>query len=850
MQSALRQAGRTRAPTNWRNWPFHERPRLAVPTPTVPDRGFFPTIPRTTIIGGSNVKDSNNKANVGNYGQNFTMPEDDWIPPPPPMAPPPPPTHSTHQNPHMTHLPYEVAVPPPPNVAPPPPPPPNMTSLQKPTPNLQTAYLPPETTFSSPPNMVPPPPPIMAPQRSLQKSGQFPKTSPLSAPKIAPPPPPPFLPPNDYSPLQDDASKPDQVKRPKKLPPPPPQRDIMQHNINIRLKPERDAPPSSRFLPTASQISVSNNRSVYTADSPEAMSKSLVASTFNPKATAKLYGFSGSINESDTSLESDRQNKNKSTIVMKDADQYSMDHTSGIGQNASMHKNVVTDDRTDYPGVNKVQIDSVPPKPQKPARKNNALMQQSKSVQNQEIHPIRSGFSTDHPIADEKEKNWINNMDNRQTSSNQTPDSNNSRNFTTSPVSIIDSGMDYGNYGAEVKTRSSLTRDFENQSSSENVMSDFQYSKPVERLVKTAPVTAETPDSFPEQTLPTTEQNLDPRSPLALLLAAKQRDATKKKFPTAGSEPASLSLGGTRYIKSTNSNTFQITPNVNYRDNSLTSWAEQEMTTRNKHVNDLVSPLNSAEKRLEWSDPSLYSTSHRIAETEDSQKDVDMSLLLIPPPPLFSDEENEELSFGFLPPPFEFSNPDSNRDYSSQPESKVSDESGIDYLHAANSDYESADRLSSNHHNSVINKNSYVINRLPLNNLSSPVTTSSDWQKPPIAEKQAFTNRVVVNGGSAKFQNSKQVSGSYSSPSHLYGKSVPKLEKQQAEPAPSTNKLVVKNKVINELQSKVQNLNTGHSDGGSKSSQNTQLSQSYGRTFTIRPGTKQPITVVYPPTTK
>ncbi|XP_067863633.1 uncharacterized protein [Heptranchias perlo] len=860
--------------------PFHERPRIAVPTPTVPDQALFSKIPRTSIITGSDVKYSNNKPNVGNYGQSITVPEnpeDDWIPPPPPMAPPPPPIQSTHQNPHMTNLSYEVVVPPPPKMAPPPPPPPNMTSQQKPTSNLQTAYLPPETNFSPPPIMTPPPPPIMTPppppimasQKPLQKDGQFPTTSPPSPPKVPLPLPPPFLPTNDYSlksPLQDDVTKLNQNKHPKKSPPPPPQRDLVQHNINLPLKPESDTPSSPKFLPTASQISVSNNRSLYTAESPQVISKSSFVSTFNPKATAKLYGFSEPVNGSETSLESDQQNKSKSTIVMQDADQYPMDHTGGSNQNASMHKKVMQDEDTESPGVNKVQIDSVPPKPQKPARKNNLLMQQSKSVQNIGIHPSNSGFSID-----EKEKNWINNMNIQQTSSNQTHDSNNSHNFTSSPVSTIDSGIEYGKYKEEERTKSTVTRDFENQSSSENVMSDFQYSKPVEGLVKTATVTAEAPDSSAEQTPPTTEQNFDPRSPLALLMAAKQRDSTKNKlkqqnkgFPKVGAEASSLSLGSTRYIKPTNSNTFQITPKANYKERSLISRAEQEITTQSIHVDDIVSPVKCAEKSLEWSDPSRHSTSHRIAEPEDSQKD-DMSLLLIPPPPFFSDEENEDLSFGFLPPPLEFSNRDDvSRDYSSQPERKVNDESGMDNLHAGNSDkrglslqgstYESADYLTSNDHNSLTNRNSYFNNRQPLNSsLLSPVTTSSDWPKPPIAEKPSFINSATVNGGSAKFQNSKQVSGSYNSASHLqskaYGKSVPKVKQQQTETVPSTNKLAVKNKVIDELQSKVQNLSTGfdHSDIGSKSSQSVQLSQSHGRTFTIRPGTKQPITVVYPP---
>ncbi|XP_078393086.1 uncharacterized protein LOC144676563 [Cetorhinus maximus] len=839
--------------------PFQERPKFAVPTPTLPDRALFSKIPRTSVIAGGDVKVSNNKPNVGNYGPSINMPEDDWIPPPPtmapppppPMAPPPPPTQNTYPNPCMTHLPYEVAVPPPPKMAPPPPPPLNMASQQRPTPNYQL----PETTFSPPPpNMIPQSPPIIAPQKFLSKFDQFTKTSPPSTPKI---PPPLLLPPNDYSlqsPRQDGVSKSNQIKHPKKSPPPPPQRDMMQHNFPP--KPERDSLSSFKFFPTASQISVSNNQSLYMAESPEVISQPLVASTFNPKATAKLFGFSEPVNKSESSIDSDWPNKSKSMIVMKDADQYPIDQTGGINLTTSTHKKAVLNEGTERPSMSKVQEDSIPRKPQKPARKNNLLMQQSKSVQNNGIHPIHSGSSRDHSIQDEKEKNWSNNMDLRQTSSMQFHDSTNNQNFSSSsPVSATDSEIEYGKYRAGEKTKSAKARDFE------NAMFDFQCSKPVE---KPATAAAETPDSFPEQTLPSTEQNANSRSPLALLMAAKQRDSSKNKgLHKAGSETSSLSLGGTRYIKSTNSHTIHITPITNYKERPLIPQVE-DITAQHKHVDGLLSSLNSTEKSHEWSKPSLHSTSHRIAEPEDSQKDVDMSLLLIPPPPSFSDEENEEPSFGLLPPPFEFSNHDDNRDYSPQPERIVNDEPGVDNLYSANSDkrglslhgstHESADHLTSNHYNSLINTNSYSINKLPLNTLSSPIKTTFDQQKPSIAEKPTFLHSTVVNGGSAKFHNSKQVSDSHSYSSYLiskaYGKNVPKMEQQQTETMPSTNKLAVKNKVIDELQSKVQALSTNHSDVASKSSQNAQVSQSHGRTFTIRPGTKQPITVVYPPTAK
>ncbi|XP_060701406.1 RNA-binding protein 33-like [Hemiscyllium ocellatum] len=840
--------------------PFQERPKLAVPTPILPDQALLSKIPRTSLIAGSDVKVSNNKPNVGNYGQNISMLEDDCIPPPPPMAPPPPPpmapppppTQSIYQNPQMTYLPYEVTIPPPPQIAPPPPPPPlplNMTLQQKFTPN----YQPPETTFSPPPlppNMIPPLPPAMAPHKSFPKTDLFSKASSPSS-TTRPPAPPPFLPPDDYSlnsPLQNNVSKYNHIKQPKKSPPAPPQRDLIQHN-HFHVKPERETLSSFKFFPNASQKLVSDSQSLYMAESPEVISQPQVASTFNPKATAKLFGSSEPVNRSENRLNSDWQNKSKSMIVMKDADQYTMDHTGEINHPASMHMN--TNESTEHPSMNKVQIEHVPPKPQKPVRKNNLLLQQSKSTQ---YKGILSGSSMDRCTEDEKEKNWSNSIDLRQSSLNQPHDSNNNQNLVHSTISNIDSEIKNGNHRAGDKSKSTVIRDFENQSSSENVALDFQSLKPVE---KPTTLTAEIPDFPPEQTLPSPEQNIDPRSPLALLMAAKQRDSSKnKRAHKASSETANLSLGGTRFIQSTNSNTIHITPIANYKDRSLISHAEEDSSAWNKHGDDLINPLNSTRESLDWSKPSSRSASRETAVPEDSQNDDDMSLLLIPPPPCFSDEENEEPSFELLPPPLEFSN--HNESYSSQPERTVHVESEIDNHPSANSDQkglclQDPDHFTFNHHKNLNNKNTHSISKLPVNTSSLPVKTNIVRQKPAIAEKPTFINSTVVNGGPGKYQNSKQVSDPHSySPlmPKSYEKNIPKMEDPQTEMVPSTNKLVMKNKVIDELQSKVQALSTDNSDITAKSSQNAQHPQSYGRTFTIRPGTKQPITVVYPPTTK
>ncbi|XP_038676164.1 xin actin-binding repeat-containing protein 2-like isoform X2 [Scyliorhinus canicula] len=818
--------------------PFQRNSKFAVPTPTLPDRTLFSKIPRTSVMSGNDMKLSDNTPNVGDHGQSVKMRGDDWIPPPPPMAPPPPPTQNTFQHPLTTHLPYEVAVPPPPNMAPPPPPPPvNMALQQQPAPT----YQPPETIFSPSPNMIPPPPPIMAPQKSLPKVEQFPKTSAPSVPKMPPPPPPLLLPPNDYSlpsSRQNDVSKPDQINHPKKSPPPPPQRDMMQHN-NFPQKPARDA-SSFKFFSNTSQTSVANTKSSRVAGSPEVNSQPLIASTFNPKATAKLFGFSNPVNKSESSLDSDWQNKSKSMIVMKDAEQYPMDHTAYVLKTDKPNKG------TEHATMNKMHRDSVPYKPQKPARKNNLSMQQSKSFQNKGVHPTHSGSSTDHSMTDGKENTWSKNMDLQQTSTCPIHNSTNTPSFSSNPP--VSAGMEFEKYRAEQKPKSTMKRDFENQSSSENPMFDFQSPKSVEN--------PKTPESPPEQTLASTERNTSPRSPLALLVAAKERDSSKNQgLHKISCEIPNLSLGGTRYIKSATSNTIHITPVADNKESSLLSHAEGDTTPKNKHVDDILRSLNSAEKSGKWSKPSLHSTSCRISELEDTENDVDMSLLLIPPPPNFSDAENEKPSMGLLPPPFEFSNHDDNQDYSFQPERKVNNESGVNNLHNSNRGLSIQQPTPDppNHKNSLINKNSSSMNKFPLNPVLTPAKTGFNKQKPSIGEKSTFVDSAVMNGGSTKFHNSKQVSDSHTY-SHLMsktsGKNVSKVGPQQTETVPTTNHLLAKNKVMDELQSKVQGLSTKSSAAASPSSQNAQVSQTYGRTFTVRPGTKQPITVVYPPTTK
>ncbi|XP_042198183.1 vegetative cell wall protein gp1-like [Callorhinchus milii] len=315
--------------------PHHDRPEF-----TVPDRLMISTIPRVAMNSGYNVKDSDRKptaSTLGNYGQGGFVPDypdDDWIPPPPSMAPPPPPPmaappppmHGAIQSPRSPNAFYEMSAPPPPMVAPPPPPPAPNTRAQPILP--PPTYPLPDTNSLLPPRMIPPAPPLVKmPHKPFEMEEQVPKMPPLPPPNM----PPPGLPHSHFplkSSLQDEVSRLRPINRPKNAPPPPPQRHILQRPFSLPLKDEGLHPlPSSATFPTkpmASQVSLASHRSSFAPEPSPLFPNSSVASTFNPKATAKLYGFSPNANSSETSR-ANRQSKTKSMLIMQDANEYTLD---------------------------------------------------------------------------------------------------------------------------------------------------------------------------------------------------------------------------------------------------------------------------------------------------------------------------------------------------------------------------------------------------------------------------------------------------------------------------------------------------------------------------------------------
>ncbi|XP_072135064.1 uncharacterized protein [Mobula birostris] len=772
--------------------PFLDRPKPAVPTPNLQDQILLSMIPRTMIVTGNDGKSGIDQPILGGYGNGIAGADDEWIPPPPPMAPPPPPPPPV-QSPHSGHLPYDLTVPPPPNMAPPPPPPHLSSHLQQhpnlpaPSPLPDNIHLPapaaiplapPLSAPPAPPLSAPPGPPLMAPQKTLPTTGHYPRATP------------PVLLPSDYVKVHSETSRASHIRPPKKQPPPPPQRDLTHPP-----KPERHLP----FGPNSSQIAISNTIS-FLADPPE---PSKVASTFNPKATAKLYGFSDPVNGPEASAESDRKVRGKSTIVMQDAKPFSVE--------SAVHQKMVMEGSGEYPVMSKAQADSSASRPQKPARRSQAVVQ-PKSGPN-----IPAYLPVDYLVSGPTENHWNGNADVQQAGSNQVQDSNNNQTFTNLPIS--------GKPREEERGESSEASDFGSRSSSGSGLSDFPYVK----LSAPAARTADLPDSLSEPTQRGLKHSAEARSPLALLMAAKQRDL-KNKTPKSSSDAPTLSMGGTRYIKSTNPNSFQIMPRLTYQKQLL--LGEQDITTPSEDGDGDVPP-GGAERSLNLSEFSFP----RVAELESSHKDEDMSSLLLPPPPLFSDEDNEEFPLPFLPPPAEFSNDDDNGSASTESEREGS-RSDSSSPSVQGPTYERGGRWTSPHRNSPASVSTHLTNRPSINASSS--VSNSNGLKPLLAPKPS---NAALNTGSSKLHISNHLLAK------AHDRNVPRLEQKQSEARISPNGLLAKSNLIGELQSKVQTLST-QSDAGSKSFHSTKFSQFHGKTFTVRPGTKQPITVVGTSTTK
>ncbi|XP_007897745.2 uncharacterized protein LOC103182499 [Callorhinchus milii] len=361
-------------------------------------------------------------------------------------------------------------------------------------------------------------------------------------------------------------------------------------------------------------------------------------------------------------------------------------------------------------------------------------------------------------------------------------------------------GIGYGRNRAEEETKPSAMLD------SERDVPGFPYSKQLDDEVvnkdkhfDAALSTPKSPYSSTELTPSDTWKSTNSRSPLDLLMAAKQRDAKRKSQVQQENKGFqnhinSEAPGGTQYNKAAITNTFRVTP----------YHTEQKLTS-----SVLVKPEFNA-------------ISHRTEEREMAKRDMETPLFLIPPPPSFSDEGSEDFSFKPLPPPLEFSNREDDGVSPSQPQAKVNGRMAIGRPPV---DYHSTP----NHYNGPTDGKSYspYQRTTSVGSLSS-LAMSSDKTRPLLATKPTF----VPSRGSPLLSNS--------SPPHslpmgkAYAQNTPKMDHQSTQP--SADKLGGESRVIAELQSHV-DTNSTQDLKGSQRPQHL----SYGRTFTVRPGAKQPI---------
>ncbi|XP_005987715.1 uncharacterized protein C6orf132 homolog [Latimeria chalumnae] len=847
-----------------------------VPTPSVPELSSRNETATSQVAGnGLSVNgDNQTYASVGNFKHyssvSYYMEED--IPPPPSMAPPPPPL--------LMKLPHSPSAykPAPPKFAPPKPPPslPEPSSpLEAPAPPSFTApKFPPATLLTSQAN-----------KETNDSPSSFTKNS--QPPKFAPPPPPQQKPtlqhPQLPLPLRTPQSTP---PRTPKLPPPKPARFSS-------IPQQYDSPvPSFQHSPQSTWSSTSS-------DSMQNSSKSAIPSSFNPKTEAKVF----SPVVADQKSAADRQNKSKSMLIMQDFP------TESPATNA---RHGVTLDNGKVNANKKENISSIQnragtTKPAKPARKNNlhTELPEKPGKQDRDYEHCDDEHLTFHQNKINGSNEWKNAIPISMNSSDgivaATEDK--SRSFLVSEIKKEDTN---GIVTPAVDSKSTDNTTVESDRPDGTLKDAHKIPEPL--FITSSTDMAQNKTEF---THPITGDKLEPRSPMALLLAAKQRAQRSSIISPEPQNNVKISLGTpdssptSFHYNESNPNSFVVTPRAQQKDNfasvpqhsyltqinntllNTTNQEKTDMKTKefpnhlesnygvstnrmNRTVEESESPLTKQTVGTSDSIKNIFNATKQDSinakQSEDEEKPFDFEAIELPPPVSFMDEENGEVTLMTIPPPPEFSNDDDKEDNS---ENKVPDSFAVtqpgdmsskkpfsiynrritEQSEKEKTTSASAERgLSRNHIvDSQQEKSSdfYTYNKkTPSSNLPSPTTNYSKTPKSLFLTSPFLNPKPTVSKG---YTRSYKPVGTSASSTSINAPTTVKYNKSQiVDPtALSSRNVHMKTNMKNELQSKIQSQNSDLScSRHTKSASLSKPQPSFGMRFTVRPGTKHPITIL------
>ncbi|XP_039604522.1 flocculation protein FLO11 [Polypterus senegalus] len=766
----------------------------AVPLPTVPG---FQMGPGTGVAGNGVNFNNNTNGNLITNGFPDDTEEEIFIPPPPDMAPPPPPSF------------------------PPPPPPPSSSFLNSPL--IST----PSSQVDIPhPGMPPPPPPPTPPSEMYSfKDPEIPSyiseesssLVPVQRPKYAPPPPPPSsLPKQNSSPFPStiNTTQPPSSSKVPKVPPPKPLRysSISQLDV-VSLQPD---PPQDFQSP--------------------------MPSSFKPQNTAKLYRA-----ESDTT-------PSKGTVGDKKVKPLILMHGSA-SEDQSRQVN-------GYPPPSSVRRNSSGMQPGNDLT-SNGMPTTTIKLSETKRHTNEDSFTSAIALAAKKRQEKIQVA--------QLPDNNQERSLTK-PVETPQVPV------------------FNSPAKPEPLAPSFKPLKETSYAIE---------ELVPSPSVP--KDNTV--SPLAMLFAAKQRSRngslSRQNSNSSNNSASSLSFSTTMTSSSMtiqqseqNPNSFIISPKAN-KDNKDTvapafspgPMADPKPTLAAPSTAYVPSPVTSLSQTKERSKPDVKSTDKSSMSLLDQillQRSAFINLpdpeaAQIPEPPMdldsvCRDSESGELNCMFIPPPPEFAN------YPTE-ESSTTEEMASPTLDFNAPLIETENKYTVPMDTDIMS-NAFAKTRGPPTPSTAPPAikmapklprTPTDFKpkikaKPQITTQLSSENKFGSTGGQVTLQsilqkkmmevdlktNFKPVedssSDAWANPEPKISKNIPskvvipsqipsKPAEENVQPA------VAKDLVLNELKTKVKSNNIGEVPKSPVSTNKPK--QAYGMSFTVRPGTKKPITLIH-----
>nr|XP_015198337.1 PREDICTED: ras-associated and pleckstrin homology domains-containing protein 1-like [Lepisosteus oculatus] len=609
---------------------------FAVPTPKVP-----PAVIQPGITAKENGAKSNSYSN-GIVAEFPDMEETIYIPPPPAMAPPPPP-------------PISQPIPPPLEFANDPAPSPSVAVS---SPNLDLASLcpppmappsPPKQFFKKDPDIAPfkPPPPMAPPKppsgkshKNLQQTSSSAYRNPNFSedytpqhPHFSPPPPPPLSQkqPSHVGP-QPAPSVPAKTH---KMPPPKPMRNSSMPNQDMPPQQPAPAPPLQKSMP----------------------------SSFNPQNAAKLYNPEST---AQPGSKSEREQKGKSIIFLQDT---ITDHlpTQVNGKDSST---------VEHSNSCPPEVSPVPPA--KPARRNSSGIQLEKDLKEfkDKIQtPASSDLSNPTARMDEVDVPLVASMD---------VDTPTYLSKTALPTLVLKRDVVWD----EDTPKPAFTQNSLEQSSSE----PQQQASPGKSR-KQSPYISRTPYSLRVSEVLSgsgASQKDRSKSPMDLLLAAKQRNQNRSSLSIQSSNNNSSNISSSVSIHQSESspNSFTVVPKSSGRETTLGTPISSSYKPFDPEpsMSPLTIPAVRSETPAVILQPIKKVQSSELLQSEEcastdvvqrllhSPKHAPSSTLMVDllekhdtespvPSPSVRDEENgEDLFIPFIPPPPEFANSDTEEE--------------------------------------------------------------------------------------------------------------------------------------------------------------------------------------------